>query len=137
MNPLFLNPWAILGAGVIAISLFIGGYWKGHHDASADGLVKIEALQLQASEAAQKQRQAELIQGSNASTGFENDNAKAETVFRTITEQVDRIVDRPVYLNACLDPDGLQLANAALGGIPTATPATEPNPAMPRPDTAH
>lgn len=132
MNPLFLNPWAILGVGVIAVSLFVGGYVKGYHDAAADGQVKIEALQLAASEAAQKQRQAELIQSSNASTGFQNDSAKARIVYQTIHDQVTNIVDRPVYRDVCLDDDGLRLANAALGGVPTAPNPSGPNTAVPR-----
>lgn len=132
MNP-FLNPWAILGAGVIAISLFGGGYWKGHHDAAADGEVKIQALQLAAAEAAQKQRQAELIQASNASTGFQNDTAKARIVYQTIHDQIHDIVERPVYRNVCLDDDGLRLANAALAGVPTSPNPGGPNPAMPAP----
>lgn len=133
MNPLFLNPWAILGAGVLAVSLFVGGYLKGHHDAKADGEVQIQALQLEAAESAQKQRQAELIQASNASTGFQNDTAKARIVYKTIHDQIHDILERPVYRNVCLDDDGLRLANAALAGVPTASNPGGPHPIVPAP----
>lgn len=118
MNPLFLNPWVLLGAGVLALSLLGGGYYKGHHDESLSSQVKIDKLESDAKEASQREQQARLIQASNASTGFENDNAKAKVVFREIQTMADALVKtNTIYLNTCFDDDGLRLANAALGGV--------------------
>lgn len=36
--------------------------------------------------------------------------------YRTLTQQVDKVVVRPVYRNVCLDADGLRIANTALAG---------------------
>lgn len=45
----------------------------------------------------------------DASTKFEKGRTNVETVFQTITETVEVIVDRPVYRDTtCFDPDGLQ-----------------------------
>lgn len=126
-----LSPWLLLGALVFSLGLGGAGYWKGHADGTDNGNLKIAALQAKAAEAVQKQHQAELIQSSNASTGFQNDSAKARIVFRTIHDQVTSIVDRPIFRNVCLDDDSLRLVNAALGNIPAAPPATGPNAAMP------
>lgn len=35
---------------------------------------------------------------------------------RTIIREVPKIIERPVYYNLCLDPDGMRLANAAKSG---------------------
>lgn len=128
-----LSPWLILGALVAMIAAGASGYWKGHADAKADCIIQVDKLKADAAEAAQKQRQAELIQASNASTGFQNDTAKARIVYQTIHDQIHDIVERPVYRNVCLDDDGLRLANAALAGVPTAPNPSGPNPTMPAP----
>lgn len=48
---------------------------------------------------------------STASTGFETKRANNETRYRTVTVEVQKIVDRPVYLQQCLDDDGLRIIN--------------------------
>lgn len=63
---------------------------------------------------------------------LENGNAKAKVVYRTITQNVDRVVEKPVYRSVCLDADGLLVANQALVGS-LATPV-QPDKPMPRPD---
>lgn len=45
------------------------------------------------------------------------------TVQRTITRYRDKIIDRPVYRNACLDDDGRMLINAAIRGADPGKPA--------------
>jgi hypothetical protein len=49
-----------------------------------------------------------------AATKFETDRSTNATRTRTITIEVEKIVDRPVYRNVCLDVDGLQLIAAAI-----------------------
>lgn len=44
----------------------------------------------------------------DASSGLEKDKGNAETVFQTIRVEVDKIVERPVYRNVCMDSDGLR-----------------------------
>jgi hypothetical protein len=62
----------------------------------------------------------------NASTAFEADRTVIETRTRIILREVQHVVDRPVYRDCRLDPDGVRLLNAALGGSPVAIPAREP-----------
>lgn len=133
--PFGLTPWILLGALGFGIALGGAGYWKGHADGTDNGNLKIAALQAAASEAAQKQHQAELIQASNASTGFQNDTAKAKTVFREIHDSIATLTSsNPIYRDGvCFDDDGLRLANAALAGIPTAPNPSGPNAVMPHP----
>lgn len=50
-----------------------------------------------------------------ASEGFEADKSEILTKFMTITKEVDRVVEKPVYRNVCLDADGLRLLGRAIG----------------------
>ena len=63
-----------------------------------------------------------------AAVGYEADKAHIRTQFKTIIKEVDRVVQKPVYLNICFDDDGLRAARAAIG--PAAT-ASQPAPALP------
>jgi hypothetical protein len=47
---------------------------------------------------------------------LETARAERQIVYRDITKNVIRYIDRPVYHTACLDADGLRDANAALAG---------------------
>lgn len=63
---------------------------------------------------------------SAASSAFEADRATIETRTRIIRQEVQHVVERPVYRDCRLDPDGLRLLNAALGGSPTPDSASGP-----------
>lgn len=58
----------------------------------------------------------------DAATTFEKGRTHVETVFQTITETVETIVDRPVYRNICFDDAGLQAIRDA--AAETASPST-------------
>lgn len=62
-----------------------------------------------------------------AATTFEKGRTRVETVFETITETVETIVDRPVYRNICFDDSGLQQLTRSIAE----TAATEPGGAVP------
>lgn len=64
-----------------------------------------------------------------AAVGLEKDKAKIRTEFLTVTKEVERVVQKPVYLNICFDDDGLRIANAA---IHPAAPAGQPASTLPR-----
>jgi hypothetical protein len=119
------NPWVLLGAGVLALALLTGGYAKGHSDAAASYKLTIAAMQRQA----QTLKDAEAAKANSAATVLETQNAEAKVIYRTITKTADRVVERPVYRNACFDDAGLQLANAALAGA--AVDTGQPDSAVP------
>ena len=79
-----------------------------------------KAVRLEWEEANRVQREREAKQASVAATKVEVKSAKAKIMYRTITQQVDKYIDRPVYRNICFDADGLRDANAALLGESTA-----------------
>lgn len=114
-------------AGAIVATL--GGlYWKITSDAHAQGYARAKA---ECEEAARIQREAEIGKANMAATEKEKGDAKAKVVYRTITQTVDKYIDRPVYRNVCLDADGLRDANAALAGTSPVT--AKPDSRVPQP----
>ena len=78
----------------------------------------LSAEQVSAAAWSQEQIQARIQE-------LEAERAKSKIVYKTVTRQVDKIIDRPVYRNVCLDADGLRDANAALSGSLTAASGTD------------
>lgn len=110
--------YLIAGIAIVGVLSFLA--WR-IYDAGADS-VRVEWAQ-----AAEAQRQEEAERAGKASTKLETDNAKARVITRTIERQVDKIVERPVFRNVCLDADGLCLVNAAIRGEePTSCQSDKP-----------
>ena len=67
--------------------------------------------------------------GDVAATKHEADKVSIRTEFITITEQVEKIIERPVYRdNVCLDADGLRILTAATRPSPAASKPASPVP---------
>lgn len=88
-----------------------------------------DAIRLEWAEANRLQREKEAKQIAKADEKKEKGDVKAKVVYRTITQTVDKYIDRPIYRNLCFDADGLRDANAALRN-PLATPG-KPDKPMP------
>lgn len=80
----------------------------------------LEAKRLSAQVEAEKKRDKSSY---DASVNFEKGKTRVETVFQTITETVEKIVDRPIYRNVCLDPDGVQAIRDAAAETATGKPS--------------
>lgn len=79
-------------------------------------------------EAAAEQKRMNEKAADVAASGHETDKAKTRVQFKTIYQEVDRVVEKPVYRNVCLDDDGLRLIQAAIGAQPA---ASQPAPTLP------
>lgn len=99
--------------GLVIIAVIAGGIFAIYEKGVSVGEAKIK---LEWEEANRVQREKEAAQIAAAAKELEAERAKRKVVYRTITQTVDKIVDRPVYRNVCMDPDGLQCVNAALRG---------------------
>jgi len=66
------------------------------------------------------------------SVAHEQFKEKERVAYVTIIETVERLVERPVYRNICLDADGVRAYNAAARGA--AGDPGEPGPAVRAPD---
>ena len=113
-----------LAAGIVGLAVGFGGAWNAQNWRYG----AIEAKRLSALVEAEKKRDRASY---DAATTFEKGRTRVETKFVTITETVEKIVDRPVYRDTvCFDPDGLQAlrdatAETATGKPSGAMPATE------------
>jgi hypothetical protein len=91
-----------------------------------------DALDKERIEAANELRRERERGADRAATSHESFKENERVVYKTITETVDKIVERPVYRNVCIDADGLRQLNAAITGRIATT--GEPAPALPRPE---
>jgi hypothetical protein len=130
-----LRPYLML---IAAAAAFAAGVWIGHgmtaasyqKDVIAEQIARIAAIK-QAADAVQ----AAAVAANQHAEQLEKARAQREIVYRTITKQVDKIVDRPVYRNVCLDDDGLRVINDALRGE-AASDTSQPDAAVPGADAA-
>ena len=67
-------------------------------------------------EAKAQHRATERAQASSGA--FEQKRSANEIRYRTVTVTLEKIVERPVYLQSCLDADGLRILNAQISGDP-------------------
>ena len=110
---------------VLALAIFASGgaagiKWHAGIDAQRE---------LAAHEAAAKATQKTLERSDTAAVAHEADKAQIRTQIKTIYQEVERVVEKPVYrTTVCFDDDGLRLIRAALG---PAAAASEPAPSMP------
>lgn len=114
-------------AGFVLLAVIAGAYFKGHSAGA-------ESVQVKWDKAAADQAEREQKQSAAASTKLETGNAQAKVVYRTITNTVDKVVEKPVYRNVCLESDGLLVANQALTG--SLAPPRKPDAILPRPDAS-
>jgi len=105
-------PSGLLMYGLVALALLgaLGGiYYKGYTSGA-------DSVRLEWQEASQAQREAEQKQAQKAAEKKETGDQKARVVYRKITQEVERVVEKPVYRHVCLDDDGLRHARDAIRG---------------------
>ena len=90
---------AILGAAIAG-----GGVWQVQN-------CRFDSKEKQRLETEAELRRNNERRTSLASAGLEEDKKKIEVRYRTIEKQVLKFIDRPVYLNTCLDQDGIDAIN--------------------------
>lgn len=94
--------------------------WR--HDAQEKDRIEQEA----------KERGIRAQRGDIAAAGHEGDKRAIEIEYREITKEVERVVEKPVYRDVCLDDDGLRVLRSAIGGASAGQPAR----AVPGPERA-
>jgi hypothetical protein len=115
-------------AALIAAALAATGAWQVQN--WRYGAKEAERLQLVAEQARASIRAADA-----AATRHEADKQAIRARVRVITQEVDRVVEKPVYRSVCLDADGLRILEAAIAE--SAPTARQPAPAVPAAAPAH
>lgn len=81
---------------------------------------RCEANEAEAAEQARELRAQQARQADAAAATFEQTREQQRAEIQTITRTVEKMVERPIYKNICLDDDGLkQLSSAAFGPVTT------------------
>lgn len=105
--------WQARIAEVVLIAgLLVGGYFYVHHKGYSEAMQDVASTQEEVDKA-QRKKYDKLAQE------LEDTKKKRQENVRTITKTVEKIVDRPVYSNVCLEPDGLHVINSAIKGEPS------------------
>lgn len=110
-----------------AVALVVGallGAWAGWE---VQGWRKDAAI----ADIEREQQRAKDAQAGKADQASSDHAQNAETIraeAQIIIREVPRVVEKPVYRNVCIDPDGLRLIGRAIRG---AGGASEPAPAVP------
>ena len=109
----------LIAAGVALVLAFGTGWW-------------LRGLQVKAATVDQTkaQAQADVKQAQRTSEAVQTHaEAKVKTEIRYVTtvKEVENLVERPVYLERCMDDDGLRVLNAQILG----TNPPGPGPALP------
>ena len=113
---------AYLIAGVAALAIISGLAYKTY-EAGAD------SIRTEWAAANEEARKREAAASAKAAADLEAERKKRRVVIMEVTNYVDKIIDRPVYRNVCLDPDGLRCVNAAILGTDAA--GCKPDSALP------
>lgn len=71
------------------------------------------------------------VRHDKAAAGYEADKRQIRTVYVPITQEVERVVEKPFYSDLCLDDDGLRSARRAIAGTGAASEPARAVPAEP------
>lgn len=104
-----MNPWAALGGGFAALLLLGGAYGFGRSDGAAIEISKQSAIEA-AVRKEQDRRQDQVDDGALAAAELET---RRQASVKEIYHETERLVDRPVYRNVCVDADGLRILDQA------------------------
>lgn len=112
MIPDVLRYWKWLSVllALLAVVLLVGLYGNSRYQAGYNAAYADVSVRL--SESAKKQAE----QAYQANQEYQSTRAAAEQEEKIRYVEVQKIVERPVYRNVCLDDDGLQELNAAIAG---------------------
>lgn len=116
-----------LGLAILTL-LLVNAYGKGKYQAGFEqGQQQAKAHYEQQIHAAQAIR---MVKANAASMQQELNRANIHQQQRKQNVLIEKIVQRPVYHSVCLDDDGVQQLNAAIGGTATEF-ASQPNATLP------
>ena len=111
----------IITMAVFLLLSFIGSgvqTWRVEHwkekaqSAKSDCNAKI--LKLKEDQIAELQKKQNEI--NKVSSDYEAEKSKQKVRVETVTRELQTVIERPVYLNACFDDDGMQQLNSLIAG---------------------
>lgn len=116
-----LNPRVWLAVILAAFLAFT--HFSAYRSGRAAVRTEFDAYKLSQQESARKAALARAKAQDAAATSHEQFKAQEEIRYVDRIKIVRQLVDRPVYRNVCVDPDGLRELNAAIRGAGSSQPA--------------
>lgn len=86
-------------------------HWK-EKTQSAESACNAKILKLKEDQFTELQKKQNEI--NKVSSDYEVEKSKQKVRVETVTREVQKIIDRPVYSNVCIDDDGLQQLNSLI-----------------------
>lgn len=130
-----MNPLAIVGSALLAVSMLIGAYAFGR----ADGRDIEQGKQAASERAVRAEAELRTTKLGAGETAAQTAEAQRQQSVREVYRETNTITERPVYRNVCVDADGvraLEKAAAIANGVDPGKPAGEtsdaPKPAAQR-----
>ncbi|NNG82260.1 hypothetical protein [Acinetobacter sp. ANC 5378] len=102
---------SLLWLGQIAYTNHLSGKLKDAESKCQAKIQKIEQQHLKA--LAEKQNQINQV-----SADYETEKSAQHRQVETVTREVQKIIERPIYLNHCIDDSGLQQLNSLIAKSP-------------------
>ncbi|QNK67824.1 hypothetical protein [Variovorax sp. PAMC26660] len=115
--------YAYVATAIAALLIGFAGGWKTQ-------AWRFDAAELERARVEARDQFKKIERGDVAAANHEAFKAEEQVRYVYRTQQVDRIVERPVYRDACFDDDGLRVLNDAIAGR---APAGEPATTLPGP----
>jgi hypothetical protein len=103
--------WTYAATAIAAAAIGFGGAWQTQ-------AWRYDAADKQRLEQEAKAQHRALERAQVSSGAFEQKRSTNATRYRTVTVTLEKIIERPVYLNQCMDADGLRILNAQISGDP-------------------
>ena len=118
--------YAYVAVGLAGLAAGFSGAWQVQ-------AWRYDSAQLKQSERSARDTFRNVERQDTAVGDYTKDQANAKVIYQRIVVEVDRIVERPVFRQQCMDADGLRILNSAIDGadaqpgpvqpVPTSTPA--------------
>lgn len=110
--------------GIVALAVGFGSAWQVQ-------AWRYDSAQLEQINRAAKDTFRNVERQDTAVGDYTKDQANAKVIYQRIVVEVDKIVERPVYRQQCLDADGLRILSNAIDGTDA-----QPSPVQPVPPSA-
>lgn len=105
-----IQMWLCLSAAAV-VSLIAAAFFINHAAYSRGYNAALAKVEKQAQVTKEKQQ----ATATQSSKDYQTDKAAADKEAEIRYVEVQKIIERPVYINECLDASGVQLVNQAVG----------------------
>lgn len=105
--------WRQIAALAVMAALFGGGWYQG----SSHEIKKQELALASAQKEAFDRYTKEVTEKNRIAEELEKAKVTREVIYRDVVKRIEKVVDRPIYLQECIDGDGMTLINESISKL--------------------